>query len=1304
MCGIKEFMNQKLHTYTKVMRGLILILIYGSISIISVHNIIFSKGYIGFFHDWGLPVFPEQWREYLGQTFSSWSTSNLGVEQDFGMWILRRSLLGLLYMLGFEEGDVAKIFLFFVITLSGLSMYYLCRKVQLSFPSSMVAGVFYSTTPILFTRIVAGHLDHMLSYALSPMAIAFFIKALESKKSSAIDFMTAGLFYTLASIQIQYFVLLFLVFLAYSTFSIVSKQQSFTKCATALLGVIIIPLLAYLPGYILTWNIWRALGDVRATPTKSPSLMEAFKLTGYVSPYFEESIKECPFSGIWQIFSSLIPLLAFSTILLESKDKRTVFWSVFGILSLFIAKGANPPFGDIFLWAFKNLQVMRMFSEVYHLMILVAWSYSILLGILLDSLALKFKMHLRLKCQNSEYAFDAAKLMHSFKKESVIALFVLILICLYSFPFYTGDFGGNIKSYKLDKKYQQVLDVLSEDPDDYRILWLPLCQPMSYNGTGHGIDPIIALSPKPSIGNYLPWNSPSIKYILFLISTLHENRTNRLGTLLGLANIKYVIHRSDFETKLYNYLPMYRYPQVYGLYQNENEIFKNLLLQQKDFILKNATGPMLMFENKHYLPHLYATDDASVVAGDLGAFVTLSYLDSNDIKNQKTLFFASQLSANDSRKVLNECGSVIIQDDDFLDLVFSLFPDEYKLDLTSAVTCSDATRGWTSWTNWWWYNWHYSSALESWVITQVSDTLSIPFRISEAGAYDLWMKVYCSPRGSLLSIKVDNSTVGFVITKASNEVGFRWIHIKLDSLDPGEHKIAFTSNDGENVIARLVIAPREMYAEAQEVLDQLLAGKEIILLSEAEKFDVEFDASLLSLKVNTENTSQWVKLSPLNESVLKIEVKGHSHYNITEIPSLLSFENISPLPSILNVNANNHIYFEGENSTTYEVTFRIIGQASVGWKDDAFNTSDWTLSTWWKYPQSKIVTSNGDILTMYMQHSDTPGFEGIHLVRDISKVNTGIYRYLVLRYKIEEGTGSGEFFVQIRDPSGAYRNVVRICPLKNTSDWITSVIDLQSFGLPEVSKIILALDDNATKGHNKILIDYLAFLSDSSFSLKANINASQGLAVKLEQFCLKKEFYVPRDGNYEISFRLLTEVGYPSIKAIIANYTFQTNLPEKGEFFWVKLGTVHLNSGTYTLRVEASGGIVFLDSILIRSTDRDSRMENSSIEILTCQKLSETNFKLSITARKPFFLVFSEAFNPSWLVYVNGTLITPIIVNSYANAYYIDAIGYLSINIIFAKQQQYVIIGSLTFLTILMSTCLIVLVAFYRKLNKKQHT
>jgi len=1014
-----------------------LISIYGGISIISVRNVLFDRGYVGFLHDWVLPIFPEQGREYLRQIFSSWGTSNLGIEQDFGMWILRRSLLGLLYMLGFWEGDVVKIFLLFVITLSGLSMYYLCRKVKLSFLSSTVAGVFYSTTPILFTRIVAGHLDHLLSYAFSPIAIAFFIKALESKRSSARDFMTAGLFYTLASIQIQYFVLLFLVFLAYSIFSIVSKQQSFTKCATALLGVIIIPLLAYLPGYILTWNIWYMSACTRIILTKSPSLIEALQLNGYVVPYFEESIKEYPFSNIWQIFSSLIPLLAFSTILLKSKDKRTVFWSVFGIFSLFFAKGTNPPFGEIFLWSFKNLWVVRMFSEVYHLMVPVAWSYSILLGIFLDSWALKFKMHLKLKVQNSKCVFDTAKLSHSFSKRLVIALVVLILICLYSFPFYTGDFGGNIKSYTLDKRYQQVLGMLSEDPEDYRILWLPLSQPMSYNGTGCGIDPIIDFSPKPSIGNYLPLNSPSIKYILFLISTLHENRTNNLGALLGLANIKYVIYRSDFESKMYKYVPL---DGMCALYQNENQIFKNLLLQQKDFILKNSTGPMLVFENKHYLPHLYATNNVSVIAGDLRAFEVLSYLDLSGTSKQEAFFFANQLSANDFQKLLKECNSVIIQDNDFPDLFLALFPDEYKLDVVSAdpaMSCSSLIS--------WPYNLYYSPALENWVIVQ--DTLSVPFQIPKVGAYDLWMKVYSSPRSSSLSIKVDDSTVGSITVEASNEVRFRWVRISLGQLDSGEHKIAVTANGGEEVIARLVIVPNAMYAKAWEALDQLLTGKEIILLSSAR--------------------------------------------------------------------------------TT----------------------------------------------------------------------------------------------------------------------------------------------------------------------------------VKLEQrLPFKKEFYTPRNGDYEIYLHLSNEVGYSSIKAIIANYTFQINLPEKKEFSWVKLGTANLNLGTYTLQVEAGEGIVFLDSVLMKSTDRGPRIEDSSIKILTCQKLSETNLKLSIATERPFFLVFSEAFNPSWLVYINGTPITPIIVNSYANAYYINATGYLSVNIIFVKQQQFAITGSLTFLTISMSAGLIVLVPIYHKLNKKHQT
>src|SRR3989344_5497997 len=82
----------------------------------------------------------------------------------------------------------------------------------------------------------------------------------------------------------------------------------------------------------------------------------------------------------------ILPILAYSSLLFvsikhktENRKQRTyiLFFAFLGLLGAFLAKGANEPFGGVYLWLFQNIPGFVMFRDPTKWYALIAVSYSI---------------------------------------------------------------------------------------------------------------------------------------------------------------------------------------------------------------------------------------------------------------------------------------------------------------------------------------------------------------------------------------------------------------------------------------------------------------------------------------------------------------------------------------------------------------------------------------------------------------------------------------------------------------------------------------------------------------------------------------------------------------------------------------------------------------------------------------------------------------------------------------------------------------------------------------------------------------
>src|ERR1044071_6091817 len=183
---------------------------YFIISLLVLGQILLSPGTIGLFHDWFIAPFHEMNESWAKGGLYKWDPQ-IGNKVYDTDWIVRATLLSLTF-LGREA--LSKVRLVLTISLSGFGAFCLGRQLKLSWYGSFTVGILYIFTPVVFTRIVAGHVYYLTAYFLSPLILASFLKG--KQENNYRHFIIAGLLLSFAVIQLQFLILIFIILLIFS--------------------------------------------------------------------------------------------------------------------------------------------------------------------------------------------------------------------------------------------------------------------------------------------------------------------------------------------------------------------------------------------------------------------------------------------------------------------------------------------------------------------------------------------------------------------------------------------------------------------------------------------------------------------------------------------------------------------------------------------------------------------------------------------------------------------------------------------------------------------------------------------------------------------------------------------------------------------------------------------------------------------------------------------------------------------------------------------------------------------------------
>jgi hypothetical protein len=716
---IKNFAKIKNFDYYIAFIGYVLLALF------IMRLILLDPGTIGFYHDWTIGPYAEMNKVFTGIAFYVWD-EQYGNKSYATDWLVRVALYLPFSFLGGEV--LSKGFLVSVISLSGFTSYCLGRQLKLSSYSSFAVGVLYIFSPVVFTRIVAGYLWYLLAYFLTPLILTVYL--IGRLKNKMKYFIICGILVAFAISQIQFLVIIFLILVTFSLIDFVNIRKNMLR----LLVIFSIAFMITLSPIILAQTLKGP--DINTSfrgsqllsyylVVNAADILKSFRLLGYEPNTYSYSFLFQ--KGIIPPFvfylDFLLPIIGFSALLFR-RDKYTISFATISLLGLFLLKGLNPPFADVFKYLF--LSGFYIFREVWHIALLYSFSITFLVAFFLEKLR-----------------FIS---ISNFVKLPLSLVLISLVVISNGYPLLIGTFGGYVQTYNFPEESHNIYKTFSLN-NTYNILLLPYVAPIKYDGLKHeGYDPTVAWSPNQLFSSNILPSNPTTSMASWLLSVIRENRTDHLGKLLTGVGIKYIILRSHIVSNYPQYTPLGLEP---GFTKRWNSPIEPSLDSQKDLAVIYNGSNYKIYENTNNASKIFAS---TVPVGGLSDFNSLLLI-SNFTSIANIAAYPSTYG-NEALNFLDDPQEKKILGDDFIDL--GTYADSYN-----AGTRSTENSGWVDSKLWLGYDYLLDSRVHHGAFTGAQDaslTFDVPTTKYHNKVIEIWLKALVWNRGGSVSFDINGLT------------------------------------------------------------------------------------------------------------------------------------------------------------------------------------------------------------------------------------------------------------------------------------------------------------------------------------------------------------------------------------------------------------------------------------------------------------------------------------------------------------------------------------------------------------------
>lgn len=447
-------------------------------------------------------TFPTAWDSSLN--------TGLGVSQLSSLWITSYFNFTAAFSKIGLSWDLIQLFFWILpaILFSFFSSFFLFKKLfRLNILYYFLSGIIYTLNTYFLMILTGGQLGVSLSYSFIPLVFLSFILLLEkpSVKKSLLSGFVLGL-QLLFDPRITY-ILLAAIFL-YAFFNPRNLSKNLFGFFLPFVTALLLNFFWILP-LIVTKNSSFPTGYDSILGFKFLSFAKLENSIALLHPNWPENI----FGKVYFLRPEflMLPLVAFSSLLFK-KNRNILFFSLLSLIGIFLAKGANEPFGFINEFLFQYFPGMKMFRDATKWYILIALGYSILIPFGIANIYNALK----------NFAKPVSKLFLS-----VVVAYLIFLTCFV--VFYRVKNIPETKS--VPTEYKNLNDFIIKDQSFFRTLWVPQWQRFGFFANNH-----------PAIGRYELFGNESKK----TIQAINKNKS-----FLQELAVKYIIVPYDSQGEIF---------------------------------------------------------------------------------------------------------------------------------------------------------------------------------------------------------------------------------------------------------------------------------------------------------------------------------------------------------------------------------------------------------------------------------------------------------------------------------------------------------------------------------------------------------------------------------------------------------------------------------------------------------------------------------------------------------------------------------------------------------------------------------
>ena len=356
---------------------------------------------------------------------------------------------------------------------------------------AFLSTLIFSLNTYILMLVGGGQIFISLSYAIAPLVFYLFLISF-SKKKLFFSFLTGLIFSLQAMLDLRIAYVTIFAFFLYLLFNIDFSKKFLFNIIYCLIVPLFVTLLIHsywiIPTLVLRTNPLSELGQIYTSfgAVKFFSFATLENTISLLHPNWPENL----FGKVSFMKPEflIIPILAYSSLLfiknIETKIKKyIIFFAVLGLVGAFLAKGANDPFGFIYIWLFDHIPGFIMFRDPTKWYLLIAISYSILIP---------FSVGKIYEYLGNLKRFSVFSLFNNFNPRLKILdpqnifLFAVVIYLLFLInPALFGKLSGAFKSTAMPNDYIKLEKYLSSDKSFYRVLWFPVVQRFGYYSNLH---------------------------------------------------------------------------------------------------------------------------------------------------------------------------------------------------------------------------------------------------------------------------------------------------------------------------------------------------------------------------------------------------------------------------------------------------------------------------------------------------------------------------------------------------------------------------------------------------------------------------------------------------------------------------------------------------------------------------------------------------------------------------------------------------------------------------------------------------